>query len=346
MTRMGSGFVLAMFAWCGLAAAAVAEPAACPAVAGGARPCDPYGSLSINWENDWFGGNDRHYTNGVRSTYVSPEHAPLSPNWVSTLGRAIPFFPDGASYRYSIAIGQAIFTPEDPARRDLIRDDRPYAGWLYTNLSLLADSGRTFDTLTLSLGVVGPSAKGEEVQNGIHRLIRDVEFEGWDNQLKDEPALLVTYERQWRSPFGRISPYVDYLPHAGVALGNVFTYGAVGGTVRIGTGLGADAGPVRMRPSGASSAYVAGSDGLRAYVFAGVEGRAVLRNIFLDGNTFTDSPSVDKRFFVGDLQIGAAVMVDWPLPMQISYTHVFRSPEFEGQKGTDSFGSLAVTVRF
>src|SRR3546814_11015068 len=29
-------------------------------------------------------------------------------------------------------------------------------------------------------------------------------------------------------------------------------------------------------------------------LFAGVEGRAVLRNIFLDGNTFADSHSVDE----------------------------------------------------
>jgi lipid A 3-O-deacylase len=34
-------------------------------------------------------------------------------------------------------------------------------------------------------------------------------------------------------------------------------------------------------------------------LFASFEGRAVARNIFLDGNTFTDSHSIDKKTFVG-----------------------------------------------
>jgi len=37
------------------------------------------------------------------------------------------------------------------------------------------------------------------------------------------------------------------------------------------------------------------------YLFAFVDGRAVGRDIFLDGNTFTDSHSVTRKTFVGDL---------------------------------------------
>jgi len=86
----------------------------------------------------------------------------------------------------------------------------------------------------------------------------------------------------------------DVLPHFGGALGNVFTYGAAGVTLRIGSGLEDDFGPPRIRPSLPGSAYFLPGKGFNWYLFAGLEGRAVLYNIFLDGNTFTDSHSVDK----------------------------------------------------
>ena len=52
--------------------------------------------------------------------------------------------------------------------------------------------------------------------------------------------------------------------------------------------------------------YFRRKKGFNWYLFAGLEGRAVFRNIFLDGNTFTDSHSVDSKHFVGDIQAGLA----------------------------------------
>ena len=67
------------------------------------------------------------------------------------------------------------------------------------------------------------------------------------------------------------------------------------------------------------------------------------RNIFLDGNTFADSRSVDKIPVVADFQAGVAVTFQ---RFRVSYTQDFRSPEFHGQKGFDDFGSLALSLRF
>ncbi|WP_460994321.1 lipid A-modifier LpxR family protein, partial [Staphylococcus aureus] len=55
------------------------------------------------------------------------------------------------------------------------------------------------------------------------------------------------------------------------------------------------------------------------YLFAGVDARAVARNIFLDGNTFKDSPSVDKFPLVADANAGLALTYD---QLRISYTLV------------------------
>lgn len=79
------------------------------------------------------------------------------------------------------------------------------------------------------------------------------------------------------------------------------------------------------------------------YAFAGIEGRAVARNIFLDGNTFADSRSVDKEPLVGDLQFG--IVLDWS-DVRLSYTHVYRTREFRTQESSDDFGAFSVSAKF
>jgi hypothetical protein len=71
----------------------------------------------------------------------------------------------------------------------------------------------------------------------------------------------------------------------------------------------------------------------------------VARNIFLDGNTFEDSPHVTKNPLVGDLQLGVAMTISGA---RLAYTHVFRTKEFEGQKGGDlsQYGALSLSLRF
>src|SRR3546814_10706131 len=100
-----------------------------------------------------------------------------------------------------------MYTPEDTAARDLLVDDRPYAGWLYGAISVHAETRAdapgtepdTLDTVELQLGMVGPYAFGEEVQNAFHRLIDVAEAQGWDNQLDNEPGVMLIGERRWRS---------------------------------------------------------------------------------------------------------------------------------------------------
>ena len=78
---------------------------------------------------------------------------------------------------------------------------------------------------------------------------------------------------------------VDFIPRIGAALGNVAIYADVGGTARIGKNLRDDFGPPRPRPALPGSEAFIGDGSFGWYLFAGVDGQAVGRNIFLDGNT-------------------------------------------------------------
>jgi hypothetical protein len=80
-----------------------------------------------------------------------------------------------------------------------------------------------------------------------------------------------------------------------------------------------------------------------AYVFFRPEGRWVLRNIFLDGNTFRDSQSVDKRRLVADARVGLTLVLK---SVEVSVGHTIVSQEFKGQETLDSYGTAMVTVKF
>ena len=309
----------------------------------------PKGSLTVQLENDVFGGGtDRHYTNGMRISYVFPAHK--LPPLARFLRSITPFIDRHAEMRVMGAVGQNIFTPSDILDTALIAGDRPYAGWLYAEIGLSVLDGRVRDSAVLSLGVVGPASLAKDTQRWWHGVIGVEKPEGWANQLRNEPAVLFLFEREWltRRPLIEDKLYVDFSPRAGFALGNVFDYVAAGGMIRLGPNLPRDFGVPRIRPSLPGSGLFAPPDhGFDWYLFAGGEVRFVARNIFLDGNTFASSHSVDKKPFVFDAQIGAALTLNLSgAPLRLSYALVFRSKEFKAQTQANVFGSISASVQF
>jgi hypothetical protein len=69
----------------------------------------------------------------------------------------------------------------------------------------------------------------------------------------------------------------------------------------------------------------------------------VAHDIFLDGNTWKDSHSVDREPFVADLQAGLALLFD---RFRLTYTHVFVSPEFRQQSQWDQYGAITLSFNF
>lgn len=309
---------------------------------------DDKGTLSLVVENDVFYGLDRDYTNGLQLAWTTG--ALKDDCWICDSARVLPFFTGRGEIRINYALGQNMYTPSDITLVNPPLTDRPYAGWLYASMGIVAkrdDSPKWshLEQLELSLGVVGPSSQADQVQTWFHELIGVNKPMGWDTQLKDEPAVLLTYERSWRYrvdelPFG-LEMYAT--PHLGGAVGNVFDYVNGGATVSLGWNLGDDYGPPRIQPSTPGSGYFKQCDDLGFYVFAGVDARLVGRNIFLDGNTWKDSRSVDRVPFVGDAQVGVVLSFQ---SARLSFTHVFRTKEFETQHDADQFGAAAISWQF
>lgn len=307
-------------------------------------PPDPAGTLTFTAENDLFGGyTDRYYSNGVLLSWRSPSADLPAP--FAWLDDRLTWLVGPGALRWGLSLGQNIYTPEDKYSYVPDPRDRPYAAHLYGAFSLGRSTGAVQTLFELQAGVVGPSALGEEVQNNYHRLIGVRRLNGWAYQLKDEPTLNLLAERRWRVPLGRLAGFdTELMPSATAALGNVAIYAGGGVMVRLGQGLEADWGPPRIRPGLAGSSFFQPRQTFGWYVFAGVNGRAVGRDIFLDGNTFrSNTPSVSRRPFVGEATAGAAAF--WR-GTRLTYTQVVRSEEFYGQRGTQIFGSLSLSFRF
>ena len=111
-----------------------------------------------------------------------------------------------------------------------------------------------------------------------------------------------------------------------------------------------DFGESQIQPASSSNAPVsaeyfrlAGLEGYSLFFYASANGRAVLRDIFLDGNTLASSHSIDKEFFVGDLAVGMVMIL---YRMKISIAEVIRSREFHVQQGEQKFASITLSFTY
>jgi hypothetical protein len=301
------------------------------------------GTFSLLIENDKFTGTDRHYTNGILLSYLSAKDD--VPDWLRPAASLLPGIYEDTILRTGYVLGHSIFTPDDIDTSEFVVDERPYAGWLYGGIALVGETGDQLDIWELDLGIIGPSARAEQIQNGFHQLIGVDEANGWANQIEDTFGYALVYQRKWRNRWEyKLTGYgVAITPHVGGSIGNVGTFLNTGVTFRIGNDLTNDFGAPRIRPSLPGSNFFVPKDEFGWYFFTGIDGRAVAYNIFLDADTPGGEPQIDKKNFVGDLQAGVVMNV---FGARLTYSYVYRSKEFKQQKEADRFGSISFSLRF
>jgi hypothetical protein len=331
----------------------VAAIAATPAHAADASKL---GWGTITEENNNLGADsDRYYVNGINLSWLSPslEH---QDGWQSRMAKSVTgalplLFGNNGDLDRRIdwtILSQQIYTPANKTATIPDSQDRPYAGWLYTGFDVLEDhDALQLDDLSVTLGVVGPSALGHPVQNGVHKGLGFGSANGWSYQLKDEPAFTVGYAHKWR--WVQAIPHAgglqaDVVPEFGITAGNVLDQAEATLITRLGWGLGSSYGPRLLSPGMEGDGYFAAERGPRsgAYLFAGVQGRGVAHNIFLDGNTWQEGPSVSRYPWVHEYLAGFSVY-GWQR-VRADFVYVHESEEFHGQQGDESYGSVTVSV--
>lgn len=322
------------------------------------RP-EEYKTFTIYTENDIVAGTDLQYTNGFKLTWSSEdlshyrENANI-PEWSYPIIEILPFInKPGLQKKVSFSIGQNIYTPDDQDRTDLIKDDRPYAGISYVAIGFVSKNTKSMHTMEITGGIVGPHSYAARTQNAFHSWFGAEKSYGWDNQLKDEPVLNLFFERKWRAfSSGLGNNYAcDLIPHAGFTIGNLLIAGAFGGQFRYGLNLPNDFGTLLIRPGSDTNAPIDDSDPrlspetrpFSMHIFLGVDAFAMARNILLDGNTFKDSHSVDKKPFVGRFFAGFGILFH---KVKFTYSNVWETKEFDTQKGGQQYGSITLSYSY
>ena len=271
------------------------------------------GSDTLYVENDVFCNRDYDYTHGTKLTHE------VGDGW----------------YAY---LWQGIYTPKDKESLSVVPGDRPYAGWLSIGAEKRYQWKGAYHVTEASAGVVGPLSFSEQSQTVVHELIDDFVPAGWDNQLKNEPAVMLRHEARVAIPiFGIPSDLLGayVVPQAEVVVGTVMDYVGVGGDLVFG---------IHPDP------YFDNQISVRApgrkwglFAFAGVRGRAVAWNMLLDGNMWHDSTSVDSELLVADLQYGVCFRVP---QLSLSWTQIERSKEFSTQDGSEKFNAVTLSIMY
>ena len=293
--------------------------------------------FSITEENDLFTpqNSDKHYTQGLHFGLLWPDENPAWPmrplSWLPDFGLA------DATHQYGLRFGQDMYTPTNLKTVPPDPLDRPYAGWLFLGFvrddrGTVANGIPTRDHLEVDLGVVGPASLVSDTQIWWHQAIGSLQPVGWPYQIHNEPGFLISADRQlkiWDTSTGHFLQG-QLLPHAGINLGNIETSLRLGSQLRVGHNIPDTFGKVRSSVFG-------------AYLFSGVDGRAVGYNEFLDGNAFQTSRSVAKEPFVVEARGGFVLVLGHTA---ISYTYAYLTKEFKTQGRCDNYGSLNWTQTF
>lgn len=270
----------------------------------------------FEFDNDVFFNKD----NQISSGWSFQKHSAVAGSWdalqdvpgfVKHWGEKIPTLTkEGLVYRAGIAIGQIMQTPDDLSRTDLIEDDVPYAGALTLQATWYSFNNNEFRGFELTAGIVGSPSMARQTQEMIHHLIDSEDPKGWDNQLGIEPVINLNYMRKykiWRR--GNTASFsVDTALTGNIGLGNLFTQASTALEIRFGYNMPQGfiyvPDPIGFSVHHMATLKPANSRFGSFYVTLVLNSSVFVHNIFLDGNTFRDSHSVDKKPVVGLAVVG------------------------------------------
>jgi lipid A 3-O-deacylase len=120
----------------------------------------------IFYENDFFSGTDRDYTQGI---YIEK----LNPYFKKFFLTKLLWHPKFSDIKFGIAIEHDAYTPNFIAPPEIQYGDRPYAAALVLKTYLVTTDFVKAERIctSISTGIIGPAAGGEQMQRTIHHWI-------------------------------------------------------------------------------------------------------------------------------------------------------------------------------
>ncbi|MEA3246954.1 MAG: DUF2219 family protein [Gemmatimonadota bacterium] len=298
-------------------------------------------SVRISTDNDaylfWlppWERTDHEYTAGARGT---AEYA--GPSGVLPLARwRRPCREPAACMRHSFSLGQELYTGEPPPTPGVAPAAHPShrtnAAWLYVEAAERDSIAGDAREVSVRVGVVGPPALGEPMQQFFHVIGPKYPLPvDWNRQLPFEPGFVATVARRRvlvsaGEPGASGTPGGAALTARGSAsLGTILT-GASGGLTALGVFPLAGASQSGRWP--------------RVSVSADATAYGVLRDEFLDGTFFRSSPRLAKRAIYGE---GALSLGLWWSEVRLGYRVARTGARYDLQGAPFNWGTLTAEWR-
>jgi len=243
-------------------------------------------ALKLTFENDLITWNntDRYYTNGIAIELQLPG---LSRHSVSKL--LLPYRHESMSST-SLLLVQNMYTSSDTRIPPTLKNDRPFASYIYLGIKRLnIDSKKKLRiTNNLNAGVIGRYSPGSFLQTLVHKTFPTNDIpQGWETQISNDIIINYNYEAEkCLTETGKANLSAIALFNAGTLYNNA------------GIGLRAQYG---ISDSRFSYANPAKSAKWQAYVYAQAVGRFIAYDATLQGgminrnNSYTLKPGQMNR---------------------------------------------------
>lgn len=285
----------------------------------------------FNYDNDFFSATDRYYTQGIYLEFVLPviKKSPISKLLIPVNKQAVN--------SYGMRFEQDVFTPASIRHESIYYGERPYAALFLISHELRSSDVERKQRLTTAfdLGIIGPPAKGEEEQKGIHKALNNIQPLGWQYQLSTD--YLINYMLRFEK--GLIEKkYVQWIGLSELKLGTLYDNAGIGTMLRVGW-MSHYFETNKIFKQGITSKF-------QFYFFGKVTGTFVAYNATLRGGVFNkDAYTLSAKELERTVAAAQMGLVMRYKNISLEYTKVYLSPEFKNgmQHG---WGHCAVAIYF
>lgn len=297
--------------------------------------------LLILTENDAYTNVfiDKDYSAGNRIAYTSKEYDFYNDNQSSKMSwlRKVSIYPKENLTSWTLSLTNEIYTPNTktyipPA------NEHPYAGIMYLSFGINQRRENSFERIWVDVGVTGNASLAKPIQDLIHTTINagsNSPLPGWHTQVGDEFVFNFHYQYTGRITLLDTKYFgIDYLPTISLSLGNGSTYLDYNSRIKFGYNIKNDFGVGKVN-FGPDLWEVFGKK-LSVYLYAGAGIRGVLRNIYIQGNSW-ESNRQNIENIVYYFEGGFAVSYKC---FKLAYTVTYKSREFTNQPGGDVYGGI------
>ncbi|HEV7232505.1 MAG TPA: lipid A-modifier LpxR family protein [Bacteroidia bacterium] len=184
------------------------------------------GFISHRYDNDFFSATDIYYTQGIRYELVLPVFTK------SPLTSVLIRLSQGVLYN-GITVEQDCFTPSSIRRDTVFTGDRPFAAVAFAGEFLVSNDNIHKQKLTseVDIGAMGPCAKCEEEQKGIHRMLVNIQPLGWQFQIRQD--LVLTYSLSYDKAL-LSKKYIELMMQSNLTAGTLYDKAWAGLQIRSG----------------------------------------------------------------------------------------------------------------